>query len=188
MYKLYIKNYDTVIIEENNTLVEYSVEVDKESVTIKKCQGKKKENYRLLTYMDDLFVRWIDGNMYLSNKAIAAAKRAIILELRKVKRQLLYIKLSPLWQEMNQIVDKFVISYKTDFTLEDSLWIAANPGRVFLWFVRKGGTCLIHSYGTLDNYALDLFCRGLCFWYDGNNLHSITDEEARIRYNELKQK
>ena len=141
-FKLINKRDDAIIIEENNTLLEISAQIETDKICLKRVFHSTAIEYhgRLLMSRDDPLARWVDWKQYVSEKAYNAAIKMIRENMRQIKIDIENAKNHPLYKPMLKIVESKMKMYKTDFTYHDCLHISRMPEREFIWIVRECGT------------------------------------------------
>ena len=131
---------DSIIVEENQTLIEISSQIETDKVEFKRFHNKIEFHARLLMYHDDPLARWVDYKQYISETSYNHAVKMLKENLRIVKLDLETAKEHPLYSTMAAIVESRIKFFKSDFTYHDCLHLSRMPETEFIWIVRDCGT------------------------------------------------
>ena len=155
-YELINKRDDAVLIRENGTLLEISVQIDTNKVNFRKVYKGTEVEYhaRLLTHENDTLARWVSWANYVSLDAYTSACKLLNKNLREVKRIIKQGKNHPAYNAMLAIVKRDVESYQSDFTYHDTLRMGKDNNISFVWAVRSSGTWFLSEY---DTFAISIF-------------------------------
>ena len=181
-YKLSIKADDKIIIEENNTLVEISADIDASKASFQRFHNKIDYHARLIMSLSDPLARWVGWKQYISENAYNAAKRALSDNMRMVRIDIENAKNHPIWHEMAKIVKDYVKHFQSDFTYHDTLTISRSPGISFIWIVRETGTWLLSDKTGKEilDYCIKHNKEARYYHANNNNLRQITPENASL--------
>jgi hypothetical protein len=180
-YELINRNFEHVIVKENNNLMEISIELDHSSLKIEKI------NYRLMMNLNDNLARWHseDGALnYVSIESLNDAKKLLRKNVRNLKVKLNDAKLNPAYVAMSEYAEEIIKHYKADFTFHDAIQLMDHSvNDKFVWIVRECGSHLFYNPSSWSNAIFDQQKKNseknLCFLWDGQRLINVSLDDGQ---------
>jgi hypothetical protein len=138
----------------------------------------KSFSYCILVSKEDSGIRWINRDSAVDRigmGAVVAGERQILDNLYNLKTLAKAGKKHPAFSHMNDLFNKYVNHFHTDFTYHDMIALGAYPKKMFFWCVRDCGTDMFFEVDSWMGACIDGgdMSRKWFFW-NGYTLESLS--------------